>query len=249
MRIALILEYDGTHFHGWQQQNSKLRTVQAVVEEALSKIADEPIQVICAGRTDTGVHAHNQVIHFDTSAKRDSYAWQIGTNTYLPDDVAVKSVHFVEDDFHARYSAIQRTYRYIICNQKYKPALGRDYMTWETRPLNEKLMHKAAQGLIGEHDFSSFRSSECQSKTPFRCIDEISVTRENDKVITVIKANAFLHHMVRNIMGVLITVGVGKQPVSWVKKVLDAKDRTVANVTAPANGLFLESVLYPKEYL
>lgn len=247
MRIALILEYDGSGFHGWQQQ-IELRTVQGVLEEALSRVADEPIQVICAGRTDTGVHANFQVVHFDTDVERDLYAWQAGTNHFLPDDVAVKSVYFVDETFHARYSAKQRTYRYVIANQPFKPAIKRNYLTWASAPLDAVQMNEAAQVLLGEHDFSSFRAAGCQAKTPIRTIDEISVTRQGDQVITVIKANAFLHHMVRNIMGVLISIGAGKQPVDWIKEVLEAKDRTVADVTALPNGLFLEHVLYPNNF-
>jgi tRNA pseudouridine38-40 synthase len=243
MRIALGVEYDGTLFYGWQIQPD-LRTVQAELEKAIAEVADEAVRVICAGRTDTGVHAYGQVIHFDTKAERDEKAWVFGVNSFLPDDVAVKWSRFVADDFHARFSAMVRSYRYIICNEKIKPALKRQYETWHPQPLDEKRMQEASQFLIGKHDFSSFQDANCQSKSPYRCIKEINITRNGGLVIIDIKANAFLHHMVRNIVGTLFPIGEGKQSPDWLQEVLEAKDRRVAGVTAKPNGLYLMLIEY-----
>lgn len=248
MRIALGIEYDGTDFHGWQQQKSGLRTVQSVVESALAKIADEPINVTCAGRTDAGVHAYDQVIHFDTTAARPNHSWILGTNTYLPKDVAVKWAKLVTEKFHARFAALSRSYRYVIANQQTHAAIMRNYQTWYHKPLDEKKMAEAAQYLLGEHDFSSFRSAECQAKTAIRNVTNINITRQQHKIIIEITANAFLHHMVRNIVGVLLRVGDGRQTTTWVKEVLQACDRCAAGITAPPQGLYLIQVKYPTGY-
>ncbi|MDR3503600.1 MAG: tRNA pseudouridine(38-40) synthase TruA [Legionella sp.] len=247
MRIALVLEYDGSHYHGWQAQTG-LHTVQQALEHALSKVADSPISVVCAGRTDTGVHATNQVVHFDTDKERSIRAWIHGANSFLPKDVCVKWGKELSEEFNARYSATARRYRYIIYNGAIRPALLRSNMTWQYRQLDHRLMHQAAQFLVGEKDFTSFRSVECQSNTPMRNIHKIQVTRANDLVIIDITANAFLHHMVRNIAGVLIAVGSGKHPVSWVEEVLTARDRRLGAETAPAYGLYLVQVTYPQEF-
>ena len=247
MRIALMVEYDGSYFHGWQAQHG-LRTVQGVLETALTKLADHPITVVCAGRTDTGVHATNQVVHFDTSAVRSLRAWTHGVNSYLPKDVCVRVCKEMPDDFHARYSAVARGYRYFIYNTPVRPALQHNNATWQYRQLDHRLMHAAGQMLIGEHDFTSFRSVECQSKTPMREIKQLVVTRTADLVVVDITANAFLHHMVRNVVGVLMAIGTGRQPVSWVNEVLAAKDRRLGAETAPAYGLYLVSVTYPPEF-
>ncbi|OGV25503.1 MAG: tRNA pseudouridine(38-40) synthase TruA [Legionellales bacterium RIFCSPHIGHO2_12_FULL_37_14] len=247
MRIALALEYDGSGYHGWQEQTG-LKTIQQVVERAISRVANEDVTVYAAGRTDTGVHALGQIIHFDTSCERSMRAWIHGTNAYLPKEVCVKWSKEMPEEFNARHSALARSYRYIIFNSVVRPALFRGNVTWQYRQLNHDLMQEAAQLLIGEHDFTSFRSVECQSKTPMRNIHSLEVSREGEKVIIDITANAFLHHMVRNIVGVLMTVGSGKYPVSWVKEVLDAKDRRKGAETAPAYGLYLVRVDYSKEY-
>ncbi|WP_133137246.1 tRNA pseudouridine(38-40) synthase TruA [Legionella rowbothamii] len=247
MRIALVLEYDGSHYHGWQAQTG-LHTVQQALEHALSKVADSPISVVCAGRTDTGVHATNQVVHFDTDKERSIRAWIHGANSFLPKDVCVKWGKELPEEFNARYSATARRYRYIIYNGTIRPALLRSNMTWQYRQLDHRLMHQAAQFLVGEKDFTSFRSVECQSNTPMRNVHKIQVTRANDLVIIDITANAFLHHMVRNIAGVLIAVGSGKHPVSWVEEVLTARDRRLGAETAPAYGLYLVQVTYPQEF-
>lgn len=247
MRIALVLEYDGSHYHGWQAQTG-LHTVQQAVEQAVSKVADSPISVICAGRTDTGVHATNQVIHFDTDKERSIRAWIHGVNSFLPKDICIKWGKEVPEEFHARYSATARRYRYVIYNGVVRPALLRSNVTWQYRQLDHRLMHQGAQILLGENDFTSFRSVECQSNTPMRNIHKLQVTRTNDLVIIDITANAFLHHMVRNIAGVLIAVGSGKHPVSWVEEVLKAKDRRLGAETAPSYGLYLVQVTYPQEF-
>ena len=247
MRIALVLEYDGSHYHGWQAQTG-LHTVQQAVEHALSKVADSPISVVCAGRTDTGVHATNQVIHFDSEKERSIRAWIHGVNSFLPKDVCVKWGKELSEEFHARYSATARRYRYVIYNGAIRPALLRSNMTWQYRQLDHRLMHQAAQTLLGENDFTSFRSVECQSNTPMRNVHRLQVTRTGDLVIIDITANAFLHHMVRNIAGVLIAVGSGKHPVAWVDDVLKAKDRRLGAETAPSYGLYLVQVTYPQTF-
>lgn len=247
MRIALVLEYDGSQYHGWQAQTG-LHTVQQAVEHALSKVADSPISVVCAGRTDTGVHATNQVIHFDTDKERSIRAWIHGANSFLPKDICVRWGKELSEEFNARYSATARRYRYVIYNTAIRPALLRSNVTWQYRQLDHRLMHQAAQILLGENDFTSFRSMECQSNTPMRNVHKLQVTRMNDLVIIDITANAFLHHMVRNIAGVLIAVGSGKHPVAWVDEVLKAKDRRLGAETAPAYGLYLVQVTYPQEF-
>ena len=247
MRIALVVEYDGSQYHGWQAQTG-LHTVQQAVEHALSRVADSTISIVCAGRTDTGVHATNQIIHFDCEKERTIRAWIHGANSFLPKDICVKWGKEMPDGFHARYSALSRRYRYIIYNGAIRPALLRSNVTWQYRQLDHRLMDQGAQHLLGEQDFTSFRSVECQSKTPMRNIQQIRVTRSGDIIIIDITANAFLHHMVRNIAGVLIAIGSGKQPVTWVVDVLKAKDRKLGAETAPSYGLYLVQVNYPTEF-
>ncbi|QBR84341.1 tRNA pseudouridine(38-40) synthase TruA [Legionella israelensis] len=247
MRIALGVEYDGSQYHGWQAQ-AGLHTVQQVIESALSKVADASVSVICAGRTDTGVHATNQVIHFDTEKERTTRSWIHGANSFLPKDVCIKWAKEMPEDFHARYSALSRRYRYIIYNGPIRPAILRSAVTWQYRQLDHRIMNEAAQHLIGELDFTSFRSVECQSKTPMRNVHQIKITRSADLVIIDITANAFLHHMVRNIAGVLIAVGSGKRPAKWVREVLLAKDRKLGAETAPPYGLYLVNVVYPDRF-
>ncbi len=247
MRIALSIEYDGSEFHGWQAQ-SGLRTVQQVVETALSRVANEAITVVCAGRTDTGVHAFNQVVHFDSHHVRSMRSWIHGTNAYLPKDACVRWAGQMPDDFHARYSALSRRYQYVIYNSSIRPALYRRQVTWQYRYLDYEVMHQAAQCLIGEHDFTSFRSTECQSNSPIRALHDITVIRRHDIIKIEVTANAFLHHMVRNIVGVLLSVGTGKRPVEWVQSVLQAKDRKQGAETAPAYGLYFAAVHYPSQF-
>jgi tRNA pseudouridine38-40 synthase len=247
MRIALGIEYDGQNFAGWQWQRGR-RTLQAVVEEALGRVAAEPVRVVCAGRTDAGVHALEQVVHFDTPVYRKPYSWLMGTNSELPEDVRVLWVREVSGDFHARYSAIARFYRYVILNRPMKSALQRRQVTWHYHPLDHDRMREGAQCLIGEHDFSSFRAQDCQSASPFRFMHFIHVYREADRVIVDLAANAFLHHMVRNIVGVLLDIGSGKQPPEWTRQVLEARDRKRGGITAPSDGLYLGGVCYPEHF-
>lgn len=246
-RIILGVEYDGSRFCGWQWQPQK-RSVQQILEEALSKVANQPVTVICAGRTDAGVHAFEQVVHFDVAVERELHAWLLGGNSNLPDDVRIIWVKEAIGDFHARYSAIARFYRYIILNRPAKSALLPRQATWCFPLLDAEKMHQAAQFLIGEHDFSSFRAQGCQSKSPLRFMHFIDVYRDGEKVIMDISANAFLHHMVRNIAGVLMAVGLGKQPVNWTQDLLAIKNRTLAGITAPPDGLYLGAVYYPERY-
>lgn len=247
MKVALGVEYDGSEFFGWQAQE-KLPTVQAYLEEALSKIADHPVKVFCAGRTDAGVHATGQIVHFETDSIRNLRAWTLGTNTHLPPTISVHWVKVVDEEFHARFSAVARSYRYIIYNHAVRSAILASRVTWFYHPLNIDPMQRAAQHLLGEHDFSSFRSSQCESKTPMRNVHKILITRQGNFVIIDIQANAFLHHMVRNIVGVLMQIGSGWKKPEWIVKVLHSKDRRVAAETAPAHGLYLNKVIYPEQY-
>lgn len=243
-RIALGVEYDGSHYHGWQKQKT-LHTVQHQLEQALTQVANHPVETHCAGRTDTGVHATSQVVHFDTQAQRSEYAWVMGCNSHLPKDICVRWAHSVADDFDARRSARARRYLYLIANQFARPALYRSNVTWQYRPLDHEKMHEAGQYLLGEHDFTSFRAVECQAQSPYRCVNELTVQRCGDLVAIDISANAFLHHMVRNIAGVLMSVGCDRHPTEWVADVLQARDRRLGAATAPAYGLYLIQVLYP----
>ena len=246
-RIILGMEYNGSQFFGWQSQTDK-RTVQSVLELALSKVANQPIMVICAGRTDSGVHALEQVVHFDTEVQRDLYAWMMGGNSVLPEDVRIIWAKPAMDDFHARYSAIARFYRYVILNRPMKSALLPQQLTWFSKPLDVEKMQLAAQALCGNHDFSSFRAQGCQSKSPQRLIYFVDVHRQDQQVIIDISANAFLHHMVRNIAGVLMEIGSGKRPVEWTQELLEIKARSQGGVTAPPDGLHLAGVYYPERY-
>lgn len=247
MRVALMVEYDGSQYHGWQSQ-AGLHTIQQRLETALGRVANHDIQIICAGRTDTGVHATGQIIHFESEKERSIRAWIHGANSFLPKDICVKWGCEIPDSFHARYSALSRRYQYVIFNSPIRPALLRSNVTWQYRRLDETRMHGAAQCLIGEQDFTSFRSVECQSNTPMRHMFECQVKRVGDWVILEVRANAFLHHMVRNIAGVLMAVGSGRKEVGWVNDVLLAKDRTMGAETAPPYGLYLVEVAYPEEY-
>lgn len=247
MRYALLLEYEGTHYAGWQRQPFLSRTVQGHLEEALSKIADAPIEVTCAGRTDAGVHALGQVVHFDSPVMRRESAWVMGANTHLPPDIRVQQVLPVREDFHARYHAIKRHYRYLLLHHRQPSALWHQFFSWHPRKLEAQKMHQAAQYLCGEHDFSAFRAAECQAKTPYRFIESIMV-REHGNWLTVdVLGNAFLHHMVRNIVGSLLLVGDGRRDPSWIKSVLEGRDRRQAGATAPASGLYFYQVFYDEK--
>ncbi len=247
-RVALCLSYNGNQYYGWQSQKSDLPTVQARLEKAVSAVANEPVEVVCAGRTDKSVHAAFQVVHFDTTAKRDMRAWVFGCNTHLPKDISVSWAGYVAQEFHARFSALSRRYHYVIYNHPIRPAHFSSELSWCHHPLDAEKMHEAAQCLVGEHDFTSFRAVGCQSKTPFRFIEFVNVKRYGHIIIIDIKGNAFLHHMVRNIAGVLMNIGMGREPVGWCAQVLAARDRTKAAVTAPPYGLFLTHVDYPEAF-
>lgn len=247
-RIAVGIEYDGTAFHGWQTQQPGVRSIQQTLEEALSRVANHPIQLQGAGRTDTGVHASGQVAHFDTEARRELRSWLLGTNVNLPFDVNLTWVQEVSPDFHARFSATGRRYRYLIANRPTRSALMNRRVTWVHQPLDEARMARAAQYLLGTHDFSSYRAAACQAKNPVRELRECSVCRRGDLVILDLYANAFLQHMVRNIAGVLIAIGKGEQAEDWSLAILEKQDRTQGGVTAPASGLYLIQVEYPQEY-
>ncbi|MEX2475541.1 tRNA pseudouridine(38-40) synthase TruA [Marinobacter sp.] len=247
-RVALALEYDGRSFHGWQLQKSGVRSVQAELAKAVSRVADHPVDLVCAGRTDACVHAGYQIVHFDTPAVRNLRSWVMGINTALPDDIAVHWAGNGVGDFHARFSATYRRYRYVIYNSPVRPGIQRGQVSWTFRPLDAERMHLAAQALCGEHDFSSFRAAGCQSRSPNRFMEHVTVTRKEDFVVIDVQANAFLHHMVRNIAGALMAVGNGRRPVSWIHEILQARDRTVAGVTAPPFGLYLVDVGYPDRF-
>lgn len=246
-RIALGIEYDGAQHYGWQRQR-EVPSVQEHLEKALSTVANTPIEVQCAGRTDAGVHATGQVVHFDCEAVRPLKAWTMGVNANLPSSVAVKWCVHVSDDFNARFSATGRRYRYVIYNHKMRPAILEQGITHIHRPLNEQLMHEAAQALLGEQDFSAFRAALCQSKTPFRNVTNVTVSRHGAFVVVDISANAFLHHMVRNIVGSLVEIGSGHQPVDWIATLLAGRDRTLSAATAKPNGLYLVKVDYPDAF-
>ncbi|UTA49280.1 tRNA pseudouridine(38-40) synthase TruA [Simiduia sp. 21SJ11W-1] len=247
-RVALALEYHGGSFRGFQQQEAGVPTVQASLQDALSKVANEPITLVCAGRTDAEVHATNQVVHFDTRAVRSAKAWTAGVNANLPAGVAVKWAAEVPPAFHARFSARERTYRYIIFNSPMRPALQHDQLTWCREPLDVNRMRAGAKHLLGEHDFNAFRAAQCQARHPVREIKRIDLAVRGDLIIMEITANAFLHHMVRNIAGVLMRVGKGWAETGWVGEVLASKDRTQAAETAPPYGLYLVHVAYPQEF-
>lgn len=244
MKVALGVEYFGKNFHGWQVQKSGLRTVQSVVEAALSQVANHPVRVFCSGRTDSGVHAVEQVIHFETDTIRTDRAWLFGGNVNLPSDVNFKWVKFVSDDFHARFSAIARSYKYKIHHHPVRSSLKADYYLWEPRALNVIDMKAAADMLIGEHDFSCFRGSLCQAKSPIKTVEHIQIDSIEDELILSIKANAFLHHMVRNIVGTLLKIGRGEKSVEWMSQVLLSKDRKKAGPTAEPQGLYFMKAFY-----
>lgn len=244
-RTALIVAYNGQAYHGWQYQSEKIATVQRDLTRALGRVADRDVAVHCAGRTDTGVHATKQVVHFDCAVDRPNKAWVMGVNAHLGDDVSVEWAGQVADDFDARRTASARHYLYLVNNNRIRSALMPEYLTRERRVLDEKAMNDAAQSFVGEADFSSFRAANCQSNSPMRNVMSVGVQRYNDIVAIDIKANAFLHHMVRNIVGTLLDIGSGEKPISWIAQLMSKKDRTLAGITAPPNGLFLVNVDYP----
>lgn len=246
-RIAFGVEYDGSALVGWQAQRQG-RSVQGCLEKAFTTVADEQLAVVCAGRTDAGVHATAQVVHVETSATRSIRSWLLGVNSNLPNDIALCWGQPVADDFHARFSARSRTYQYLIINRATRSALWGERCCWEKCPLDLELMREGAQHLIGKHDFSSFRAAPCQASTPVRTLRRMDISRNGDMISIVVTANAFLHHMVRNIAGTLIQVGRGDAEPSWVATALAEQDRRAAGPTAPATGLYLIGVEYESEH-
>lgn len=247
-RIALGIEYSGHFFRGFQAQTHDKQTIQESIENALSRIADEPIKLVCAGRTDSGVHATNQVIHFDTLAKRPDRAWLRGANTYLPEGITIRWIQHVSPEFHARFSARSRTYRYVIYNSPTPSALLDNYVTWDRRSLDTEVMILASKSLLGEHDFSAFRAVMCQAKNPVRRIDRIDISSKGEFIVVEVQATAFLYHMVRNIVGVLTAIAAGEKPVSWAAEVLESRDRKCGGVTAPPDGLYLVAIGYESDF-
>ncbi|HET6546031.1 MAG TPA: tRNA pseudouridine(38-40) synthase TruA [Rhodanobacteraceae bacterium] len=247
MRLALGIEYDGTGYYGWQRL-TRGPSLQAELEAALSSVANRQIEVVCAGRTDAGVHAHCQVVHFDSTAERSDRAWLLGSNSLLPGAMAVLWVQAVSTEFHARYAARRRRYRYTILNRPVRPALTARQVSWERIPLDVARMREAAAALVGEHDFSAFRTSACQARSPVREVREITISRDAGHVIIEIEANAFLHHMVRNIVGSLLPVGRGQRPPGWPAELLAGRERSRAGPTAPASGLTFVGPRYPAMY-
>lgn len=246
-RIAIGLEYVGSGYVGWQTQPSR-PSVQSLTEAALAEVAAEPVSLVCAGRTDAGVHARGQVAHFDTRAERSVRAWVLGANSHLPRDISVSWAWPVPAHFHARYSAQARTYRYLILNRPVRSALAAHRVACVNRPLDEQAMCEAAALLTGEHDFSAFRAAECQAKSPIRRLERLTVQREGQWLTIEATANAFVHHMVRNIAGLLIAIGKGQAPPQWAAEVLAGRDRRRAAPTAPADGLYLWAVRYPEGF-
>lgn len=248
-RIACRIEYDGSRYSGWQAQPQRsINTVQTTLERGLAAVAAAPVRVHCAGRTDTGVHGFAQIIHFEAPVARSAKAWVLGVNANLPPDVRVHWAVAAPADFHARFSALARRYRYLIANTPVRPALLGGQISWQRQPLDHAVMHDAAQCLLGERDFSAFRAATCQSTSPMRNVQSLEVSRRGDLVVVDIKANAFLHHMVRNIVGSLAAVGLGRQPPQWIEQLLQGRDRSVAADTAAAAGLYLVEVEYPPRY-
>lgn len=247
MRVALGIEYEGSNYAGFQRQTT-LKTVQGELERALSIVANEKIEIQCAGRTDAGVNATGQVVHFDTNAVRSERSWIMGTNVNLPDDIAVTFAKIVDDSFHARFSAKARRYRYIISNTVYRPGILNKGVSVYQGNFDIEKMQKAADYIIGEHDFSSFRAADDESRTSMRCVHFVKITRFGQYIVFDIAANAFLMHMVRNIVGSLLTVGNGLNSVQWFKDMFDAKDRNQAGPTAKPYGLYLVDVTYPNDF-
>lgn len=246
-RVALALSYDGSRYHGWQHQE-EVNSVQQTLEHALSRVANHPVTVMCAGRTDAGVHATTQIVHFDTDAQRTTRSWVFGANSNLPSDVSVMWAQETTADFHARFSAFARTYRYIICNQPVRPGIFQKAVGWHYKTLDVDRMQEATHYLLGEHDFSAFRGSGCQAKHAVRTIHSLSVKRQGRMIVIEVRANAFLLHMVRNIVGVLKEIGEGEKNPVWAKVVLESRDRKRASVTSAPNGLYLVQIDYPDHF-
>ncbi len=247
-RFAACIEYDGSACHGWQKLKTGLPTIQGFVEKAIGQVANHSVSVVCAGRTDAGVHGCRQIIHFDTVSVRSERGWVFGSNTHLPDSIVMRWVKPVSENFHARFSALARRYRYVVYNHPVRPGHLNKGLTWNFRPLNVDRMREAAAHLKGRHDFTSYRAVQCQARNPVRTIEHITLNRFGDLIVIDVKANAFLHHMIRNIAGVLMEIGTGKREPVWAKEVLEAKDRSMGGVTAAPWGLYFVDVKYPEEF-
>ncbi|QIB52044.1 tRNA pseudouridine(38-40) synthase TruA [Pseudomonas sp. OIL-1] len=247
-RVAACIEYRGTAYRGWQRQQSGVRSVQEAVEKALSRVANHPVSTVCAGRTDAGVHASSQIIHFDSDARRSMANWFHGANANLPADISLAWAQPVEQDFHARFSAKARRYRYVIYNDPVRPAHLAHEVTWNYRTLDIERMQQAGALLVGEHDFSAYRAVACQAKSPVKTIHHLRLVRFGQFIVLDVRANAFLHHMVRNIAGVLMEIGCGERPVEWAAEVLTSRDRREGGLTAPPFGLYLVDVTYPERF-
>lgn len=248
MRFAIGLDFNGRGYRGWQTQQPGVRSVQETVEQAISRVANHPVSVIAAGRTDAGVHAAGMVAHFDTDAVRAHHGWMLGVNTYLPEDISLRWMTPVTDEFHARFKAVARRYRYVIYSHPQRSSLLAGMVTWHYHSLDVSRMQEAARYLVGEHDFTSFRAVACQARQPVRHVHFLRVVQQGPYIVLDIQADGFLHHMVRNIAGVLMAIGQGKAEPAWAKEVLDAKDRTLGGVTALADGLYFVDAHYPEQF-
>lgn len=248
-RIALGVEFKGSRYRGWQRQENGVPTVQGALEKALSRVADHPVSLMCAGRTDALVHASGQVVHFDTTAERSLIAWVMGTNANLPSDISVTWAKVMPAHFHARFTAMARRYRYVIYNDQIRPAHMAEEVTWSHRPLDVSRMREAAKALVGTHDFTSFRAVQCQAKSAIKTVHHLEVIEHGRFIVLDVRANAFLHHMVRNFAGMLMTIGAGERPVEWAAEALAARDRRASGITAHPYGLYLVSVEYPEEFV
>ena len=248
-RIALGVEYKGSRYRGWQRQLPGVPSVQEELEKALSRVAAQPVNLMCAGRTDAGVHASGQVVHFDTPIERPLIAWVMGANANLPGDISVTWAKVMPAHFHARFKACARRYRYVIYNDQIRPAHMAEEVTWNHRPLDVQRMRDAARALVGTHDFSSFRALKCQAKSPIKTVHHLEIIEHGRMIVLDVRANAFLHHMVRNFAGMLMTIGAGERPVDWVREALEARDRREGGVTAHPYGLYLVQVEYPEEFV
>jgi len=247
VKIAVGVEYDGTQFSGWQIQPNR-RTVQGYLYQALEKISDHSSKIVAAGRTDSGVHALQQVAHFDVREERSERSWILGLNTNLPDDMNITWAKVVDDDFSARFSALSRSYRYLIFNRVSRSSIHAHKMWWVFSPLDIEKMQAAADLLVGHHDFSAFRAKLCQAHSPVKTVEKIQITRQDNCIAIDVKAQSFLHHMVRNIVGVLVPIGEGRKPVGWAAEVLLSRDRAQGGITSPPDGLYFINVDYPEQY-
>lgn len=249
MRLAIAVDFNGRAYRGWQTQQPGVASVQETLEKAIGRVANHPVTVIAAGRTDAGVHASGMVAHFDSEAVRNERSWLLGVNANLPDDIALRWITPVSDEFHARFRAVARRYRYVIFNHPLRSSLLAGMVTWHYHALDLARMQEAARYLVGEHDFTSFRAIGCQAKKAVRHVHFLMLAQKGPLIVLDIQADGFLHHMVRNIAGVLMAVGQGKAEPQWAREVLEARDRTLGGVTAPADGLYFVDALYPEQFV